>query len=146
MRIPLQRRLRISSGPTAQQERPKGHGAGENQNAKADAGADCLRVDPLHSDACKRNGKDDSEEHIQRQRIDKQNGNSFKHFSPRSVQPCPRYGGSACRKATAPVRPHLSAEPIWKNPRPAWTCDLRECPSFPAEPRLPSIPLPCFQW
>jgi len=70
MRIPLEWWLRISSGPPAQQERPKRHGTRENQNAKADARANCLRVDPLHSDAYERNGEGDSEHHIQRQRID----------------------------------------------------------------------------
>src|SRR6266850_871456 len=144
MRIPLEWWLRVSSGPAAQQERPKGHGTGKNQNPKTDAGADCLRVDSLHSGANERHGEDDSEDHIQRQRIDEQNGNSFKHFSPRSVRRHPSYGGPARRKATTPVRQHFSAAPIWKNPRPAWTCDLRECPLFPAERRLPSIPLPCF--
>src|SRR5882672_1357044 len=61
MRIPLQWWLRISSGPAAQQDRPKRHGTGKNQNAKTNASADCLRVDPLHSDAHERSGEDDSQ-------------------------------------------------------------------------------------
>src|SRR5713101_2696444 len=42
MRIPLEWWVRVSSGPAAQQERPKRHGTGENQNPKADARANCL--------------------------------------------------------------------------------------------------------
>src|SRR4030095_9691812 len=115
MRIPLQWRLRISFGPAAQQERPKRYGTRKNQNAKTDAGANCLGVDPLHSDAYKSNGKDDSEPYIQRQRIDQQTSNPFKHVSPPSARRHPSCGEPAPRKATTPVRQHLSAAAIWRN-------------------------------
>jgi hypothetical protein len=49
VRIPLFRGFASSSNPAAKQEGPEGCCTRENQNAKANAAANCLRIDTFHA-------------------------------------------------------------------------------------------------